>query len=59
MLRLAMQINTSVDLSDLTGAFPAPFLIDDRLRQFAQDSSRPSRDPSEPVSSDAPMVLLD
>ena len=53
-----MQINTPVDLSQPAPAFPIPLLVGDAQHQFAQDSSRPSRDPSEPASGGAPVVLL-
>ena len=53
-----MQINTPVDLSGLTTAFPIPFLAGDTQRQFARTSTRPSRDSYEAASGDAPRVLL-
>ena len=58
MLRLTMQINTPVDLSEPPAAFPAVLVVSDTQRQFAQGSSRPSGDPSAPASGDAPRVLL-
>jgi DNA-binding NarL/FixJ family response regulator len=58
MLPVTMQINCSVGLGEPTTALPVPFLIDAKTSQFAQDFSRPSGDPSEPASADAPTVLL-
>jgi DNA-binding NarL/FixJ family response regulator len=53
-----MEINPSVGLGAPITAFPVPVLANGRQPHFAQDSSRPSGDASEPASGDAPMVLL-